>query len=234
MSEISEKTSGFVKELGEAARRNPLSAALIGMGVLWLLADGKSAGRAGDLLRSTGLDRAPEIAKDTFASMRSGIDSGASSVRDAAGSSVDVMRERGAQIVNQTTDFAKTISHGGRVFEAARDNLTELFRAQPLALGVVGLAIGAGIAAAFPATDVEDAYMGEVSDTVRSKTAEVAGEQIERATTLATNVIDAATEEAQKQGLTPEGASAAVGEIAERMGRVVDAARSGASNMLGS
>ena len=229
MSEISQKTPGFVKELGEAARRNPLSAALIGVGVLWIFADGKSAGRAGDLLRSVGVNRVPEATNDTLASVKSGIGAGADALREAAGSSFDVMRERGADAVDQAADFAKTMPNPGAVFETARDNLTELLKAQPLALGALGLAIGAGIAAALPATEVEAAYLGEASDTVRSKTAEIARQQIEKVTTLATDVIDAATEEARKQGLTPEGAKAAAGDVADRLGRVVDAARSGGS-----
>ena len=229
MSEISQKTPGFVKELGEAARRNPLSAALIGVGVLWIFADGKSAGRAGDLLRSVGVNRVPEATNDTLASVKSGIGAGADALREAAGSSFDVMRERGADAVDQAADFAKTMPNPGAVFETARDNLTELLKAQPLALGALGLAIGAGIAAALPATEVEAAYLGEASDTVRSKTAEIAGQQIEKVTTLATDIIDAATEEARKQGLTPEGAKAAAGDVADRLGRVVDAARSGGS-----
>jgi len=229
MSEISQKTPGFVKELGEAARRNPLSAALIGVGILWIFADGKSAGRAGDLLRSVGVNRVPEATNDTLASVKSGIGAGADALREAAGSSFDVMRERGADAVDQAADFAKTMPNPGAVFETARDNLTELLKAQPLALGALGLAIGAGIAAALPATEVEAAYLGEASDTVRSKTAEIARQQIEKVTTLATDVIDAATEEARKQGLTPEGAKAAAGDVADRLGRVVDAARSGGS-----
>ena len=40
MNDISEKASGFIHDLGEAARQNPLSAALIGMGVLWLFTNG--------------------------------------------------------------------------------------------------------------------------------------------------------------------------------------------------
>ena len=36
MTEVLERGSSFVRDLGEAARENPVSAALIGMGVLWL------------------------------------------------------------------------------------------------------------------------------------------------------------------------------------------------------
>jgi hypothetical protein len=52
MSDISQKTSGFVRDLGEAARQNPLSAALIGMGVLWLFTSGRTVERAGEFARS--------------------------------------------------------------------------------------------------------------------------------------------------------------------------------------
>ena len=79
----------------------------------------------------------------------------------------------------------------GDAFQAARENLTELFRAQPLALGAIGLAIGAGIAAALPGTDVENSYLGEVSETVKSKTAEIAGQQVDKAAALANDAMDA-------------------------------------------
>jgi hypothetical protein len=38
MTDMTEKGSDFVKDLGDAARRNPISAALIGMGIVWLFA----------------------------------------------------------------------------------------------------------------------------------------------------------------------------------------------------
>ena len=38
MNNVSEKGSDFIQDLGDAVGKNPLSAALIGMGVLWLFA----------------------------------------------------------------------------------------------------------------------------------------------------------------------------------------------------
>ena len=229
MSDMSEKTADFVKDLGDAARRNPVSAALIGLGVLWLFTGGKSAGRAGDLSRSTGLNRLPESAKDTLGNVGSGLSSGTGSVRDAASSSLETIREEGAATLDHAAEFARQIPEPGAMFETARDNLTELFRAQPLALGAIGLAIGAGIAAALPSTDVENAYLGDVSETVRSRTAEIAGQQIDKAASLATDVIDAAAAEAREQGLTTDGARAAVKDITGRVGRVADAAKKSAA-----
>jgi hypothetical protein len=213
MSDLGDKTSGFVNNIAEAARRNPVSAALIGMGVLWLFA-GKSTGRVGDLVSRTGLNQIPEAAMNTFSSEESNNWTPGLRGED---SSFDFVRETSAAGLD-----AAPID----VFETARDNLTALFKAQPLALGAVGLAIGAGIAAAIPGTEVENAHLGEVSETVRSKTAEIAGQQVDKATALATQVIDVATEEARKQGLTVDGVKGAAGDFAKKIGRVADAAQS--------
>jgi hypothetical protein len=216
MNDVGDKS--FIDSLGEAARRNPLSAALIGMGVLWLFA-GKTNGQAGDLAKST-LDRIPEATRHRT-----------DAISDAVESSFDAVRVKSAGVANAAAEFAQGMANPADVFETARDNLTALFKAQPLALGAIGLAIGAGIAAAIPGTEVENAYLGEVSETVRSKTAEIAGQQVDRATMLATQVIDGAAEEACKQGLTTEGVKAAAGDLAERVGLVVEAAQTSAADL---
>jgi hypothetical protein len=220
MNDMTEKATGFVDDLGAAARRNPISAVLIGIGMASLFASGKFAGRVGDVLRSAGLDRVPAAANSE-------------ALRDAANTSFDALREKSADAVGQLTEFSRTMPDPGELVDTARDNLTELFRAQPLALGVIGLAIGAGIAAALPNTDVEDSYLGEASDTVRSKTAELAGHQVDNATKLASNVFDAAAEEARRQGLTLEDAKAAAGSVAGKVSRVAEAARRSASEQTG-
>jgi hypothetical protein len=215
MNDKTESGSSFVQDLRDAATRNPVSAALIGMGVLWMLTGGKSPAGAANAFRSAGLDRIPEALDN----VRSG------SVRDAAASTLDAVRERGASTLDNVEEYRRAMPDPGAVFDTARDSLTELFRAQPLALGAIGLAIGAGIAAALPKTDVEDAYLGEVSQTVKTQVVEIAGAQVEKATALASDVVEAASAEAQKQGLTPDGAKAAVDDITGRVGRVVDAAK---------
>jgi hypothetical protein len=102
--------------------------------------------------------------------------------------------------------------------------LTDLFEAQPLALGAIGLAIGAGIAAALPHTDIENAYLGDTSETLKSKAVEIAGDQIERASTLASDLVEATTEGVRKEGLTMERAKAAVNDLSGKVSRVADAA----------
>ena len=222
MNDRTESGSSFVNDLREAATRNPVSAALIGMGVLWMLTGAKSPAGAASALRSAGLDRIP----DALDNVRTGLAQSAGSVRDAAASTLDAVRERSASTLDNVTQYGRgAMPDPGAAFDSARDSLTELFRAQPLALGAIGLAIGAGIAAAMPNTDIEDAYLGEVSQTIKTQAAEIVGQQVERATALANDVVEAASAEASKQGLTPDGAKAAVDDITGRVGRVVGAAR---------
>ena len=242
MSEISEKTSGFVRDLGEAARQNPLSAALIGMGVLWLFTGSRTAERAGEFVRDSGFDRIPDAG--AFEAARSTFNSGADAIGERITSAKDALRDGSAGAFDSANrigrDYADTASEyvssmpgAGEMFETVRSNLADVFRAQPLALGAIGLAIGAGIAAALPPSELEATYLGETSDTVRTKAADFAAEQTSRATTVAESVLSAVTEEARRQGLTVEDAKSAVGDISAKVGRVADAAGKGIFERVG-
>jgi hypothetical protein len=237
MSDISEKGSDFFRDLGNAARKNPLSAALIGLGVFWLFTGSRPVKRAADFVRRTGFDRIPDAAGNAYEAARSTFRSGAGSIGEHVTSAKDALRDDSADALDSATtrfgrdysdaasDYARSIpGAGAEMFDTARSNLTELIRTQPLALGAIGLAIGAGIAAALPSSEVEVAYLGDTSETVKAKAAEFATEQTAHATTLSEGVMGAVTEEARKEGLAVEGAKSAVGDISAKVGRVVDAA----------
>ena len=253
MSEISEKGSDFVRDLGEAARKNPISAALIGMGVLWLLTGGRTTERVGDLVRGAGFDRIPDAAGNALDAARSTLRSGAESIGDRVSSAAETLRDGGAAGLDHVTragdriartgsdvadaayGYAKNIPDaGGALFGTARENLSELFRTQPLALGAVGLAIGAGIAAALPATDLEAEYFGEASDNFKEQAADFASEQVSRATTIAEEVVTSVSDEARKQGLTVDAAKSALADIPGKLGRVAEAAGKGISDRVNS
>ena len=244
MSELSEKTSDFVRDLGDAARKNPISAALIGMGVAWLFTGGRTAERVGDLVRGAGFDRIPDAAGNALDAARSTLRAGSESVGKGVSSATETLRDAGAagldrvartssEVADTAYGYAQNIPDaGGALFSTARDNLSELFRTQPLALGAVGLAIGAGIAAALPATDLEAEYFGEASDNFKEQAAGFASEQAVRATAVAEEVVNAVSDEARNQGLTLDAAKSAIAELPEKLGRVVDAAGKGISDRV--
>jgi hypothetical protein len=235
MNNVSEKGSDFIQDLGDAVRKNPLPAALIGMGVLWLFAGSRPAERVGDFARSSGLDRIPDPAGYAADAARSTLRSGTDAVGERVASAKDVVKDGVVDALDSMTrygrEYADTASEyvtsipgsSAEIFDAVRSNLTDLFKAQPLALGAMGIAIGAGIAAALPATEIEADYLGETSDTVRKNAAQFAADQTDRVTTVAEAVVNAVKEEAATQGLTLEGAKAAAEDISAKVSRVADA-----------
>jgi hypothetical protein len=248
MSDMSEKGSDFVRDLSDAARKNPISAALIGMGVLWLFTGARTAERVGELVRGAG-DRIPSAAGNALdaarstlrsgseaigtgvSSLGSGVSSATETLRDAGAAGLDRVARAGSEVADAAYGYAQNIPDaGGALFGSARDNLSELFRAQPLALGAVGLAIGAGIAAALPATDLEAEYFGEASDNFKEQAVDFATEQVSRAATVAEDVVSAVSEEARKQGLTVEAAKSALADVPGKLSRVADAAGKGISD----
>lgn len=245
MTEVLEKGSSFVRDLGEAARQNPLSAALIGMGILWLLR-GRTMQAAAGLAGSTRPDRIPEAAGAAFDTTSSTLKSGAKSVvgniasateklQSGATAAMEGVSRFGREQADTVAEYARSVpSTSAEMFGSLRSNLSDIFDAQPLALGAIGLAIGAGIAAAAPSTKTEADYLGETSDSVKQKAKHFAAEQVARAATVAEETLNAAADEARKQGLTLEGAKSAAGEVSEKFARVVDAAGKGFSERMGS
>ena len=103
MNDISDKATGFVQDLGEAARKNPLSAALIGMGVLWLFSNGRTAERVAEVARRSGFDRLPDAAGEAFEAARSQLRSGSDSIGSRAASARDSLREGSAEVIDSAT-----------------------------------------------------------------------------------------------------------------------------------
>jgi hypothetical protein len=235
MSDISEQGANFIRDLGEAVRQNPISAALIGMGVFWMLSGRGTAGeRVREMARRSHLDRIPDAAGDAFdaagstlksgvESMRSSLSSAAERVQDSAAAVLDNRSRPGREQADMVSEYARSVP-GAEMMENARSNLAELFRTQPLALGAVGLAIGAGIAAALPSTELEIDYLGETSDAFKERAQALVAEQASRAAAAAESGVNAAAEEARNQGLTVEGTKSAASEMAAKLGRVLDAA----------
>src|SRR6202790_4115158 len=117
--------------------------------------------------RPAGFNRIPDAAGDAFEAARSTFRTGADSSGESVTSAKDALRDRSANAIDSAARFGRDYADppseyvSSEMFDTVRSNLTELFRARPLALGAIGLAIGAGIAAALPPGEAEAAYLGE-------------------------------------------------------------------------
>jgi hypothetical protein len=227
-----ERVSSFANDLGDAVRKNPVSAALIGMGVVWLFASrtqgANPLGRVGGLADAAqGVWRgAASNLKNASEDMRGRASEASDALRHQGEKLVDGVSEKGGELADSISDYAGAVPNvAGNLLEDVRSNISDLFRSQPLALGAVGLAIGAAVAASIPVTDAETEYLGETSDFVKQKASEIATEKAREAVDLGERVVDALADEARQQGLTADGLKTAASEVTEKVSKVADAAK---------
>jgi hypothetical protein len=171
---MSSTQTGFFDSLVAAAVENPVAAALIGGGALWLLTGDeklKSAARSVTAAASPMID----IGARNLPSAASGLQ------RTAAPPMAPEMNHEGSFQVGETLRDAGSAASGtmsgaaaGEPRQArealtkAQSSLAEVFERQPLILGVVGLAVGAAIAGVFRTFDLENELVGELSDDVKA------------------------------------------------------------------
>jgi ElaB/YqjD/DUF883 family membrane-anchored ribosome-binding protein len=213
------KNSGaneFVHNLGGQVKTNPLPVALVGIGLAWLMAGGRGQPSYGSYQSSSpGMgERAGEMKdqmKDklsgTAQSMREGASSAMSSARstlDSARNTASQAGSRMSELGHSARDRISSLGDSARNrMERARGGMDYMMREQPLALGAIGLAIGACMAAMAPRTRQEDELMGDARDQFLDKAKEVGQEKLEDAKQVANAAMGMATKEAEKRGMTP-------------------------------
>lgn len=241
------QTGDFVSGLQDAVRQNPVSAALIGMGVLWMFAGGSRITAAAALLSpaaratATGIGGGLQASADAASSAGEGL-------RNAASRAADSVRETVADVAATVGDTASQAydSARGAVTDSAsgmkanfRDgtgaatsmagtlqgNLKDTFERQPLLLGAIGLALGAGMAAAVPPTQLETEYAGDAAEKVTAQVKEFATAQVDRVSAAAERTLEAVKDEAAMQGLTPQAAKDAAVAVGAKLKTVAKAAR---------
>ena len=191
---MSSTQTGFFDSLVAAVRENPLAAALIGGGAFWLLAGNESLKSAASSaaaavspivdagtrnLRTAASKLEPASAPPTApdldhnGSFRVGDalrETGSAASDALSGASEKVRRhfDDGVAFARENLSSFADALPGKESLTKAQSSLAEALERQPLALGVVGLAIGAAVAGAFPTSDIENQSVGELSDTVKA------------------------------------------------------------------
>jgi hypothetical protein len=200
---MSGSQGNFVDGLTSAARENPLAAALIGGGALWLLIGSDKLKSAASSVTSAAAPlgdlgaRAQRSAtsswNDTYRSMGNrasrmqdeasrGLDETVRNARttasDAMSGAAETVNERFDEGVAGTREMFDRLGRALPSREAlrqAQSSLSDLLERQPLVLGAVGLAIGATVAGAMAKSSLEDEWVGGWSDDLKADLKERAG-----------------------------------------------------------
>jgi hypothetical protein len=235
---MSEKqTSDFVGGLQDAVRQNPVSAALIGMGLIWMLTGGSRITAAAALMGpaaraaadgvGTALNAASGAAATAVETTRSLGTRAAEQTRDAVAQASDSVSELATNAYNAIKPGAQANNDGASDIPLSPiiASLKDTFERQPLLLGAIGLAIGTAIATALPATKIESDFAGETADRVTAQVKDLASGTVEQVKEAASRAFEAVKDEAAAQGLTAESAKAGAAALGQKVSNVAAAAR---------
>ena len=221
----------FIDGLAAAARENPLAAALIGGGALWLLIGSDKLKNAAGTVTSAAAAPLADFGARAQRSAASGWEDAYGSKRKNASR----MQDEASYGINETVRNARTAASDAmsgaaetmserfdegvagaremfdRVGQAlpkketlrqAQSSLSDLLERQPLVLGAVGLAIGGTVAGALAKSSLEDEWVGNLSDGLKTDLKERAGAVSqsvrEGADTLKAEFADAGAEYADR------------------------------------
>ena len=201
----------FAASLGRTVRANPVPTTLVGLGLGWLMIAGSGTGSR------DAAGREPAPVADRRLSSSPATSGAARPDRPARGSGeadddegsggrmqgvVDDLRDRAGGVRRRAGAAA---AESRRRVASARQRVGRFVDEQPLLLGAVGVAIGAVLAAALPATRRENTLFGETRDRLKDKALESGSRRMEDVEKVVGAAVRTAKDEASQRGLVPPG-----------------------------
>ena len=243
----SENGQDMANNLSRTVKNNPVPISLIGLGLTWLMMSDRnkqnqyrepsyprdrydaSAGYRAANTPSYGPDYDPDDDPDRAdcpgeragAALHEAGQKATAKAADVRDSVTQAATHVGHKINNATDSLREQTAHTA---DQAKRGLQDALREQPLTLVGAGLALGALLGAGLPSTRREDELMGETRDELLDSAKEAGQKQAEKVRKVANAAAEAAVEEADKNGITPEKGK-------EKMENAIDEAKAGAQKI---
>ena len=194
--------------LVELIQRNPVPAALVGIGLGWLYMN-RSSGQPDYRAHSgTHYRYGPDAVRQSYGSGSQGASGGGDGsmfgrAADQVGDMANSAQERVGDLVGSAQervgDMADTVMHQT---QRAPGQLQRMIDRNPLMTAAVAASLGAAVGLWLPTTQVEHQLMGKAHDQAMDRVQRVASDTIDKVEDVAQEVRTTIREEAQSKGLT--------------------------------
>lgn len=197
----------FAENLGNSLKANPLPVMLTSVGLLWMMVGQRNPsgyrsqshdsandmfgnntsvyGHEGEAGRMDKMKAKGSQLKEKAGSARER----ASGFKQRASASSHDIRDKAAATREQLRESASHARDGfGRSVGSARSNFEHYLEEQPLALGAIGIALGAMIGASLPRSQAENRAIGDISERARHKASEMAEKGYQKANEMGESV----------------------------------------------
>jgi hypothetical protein len=176
----------FAVNLGRSVRQNPMPVMLTGIGVLWMIASRNSATSDRGERAQDGSPVSERIAQAGSAVSEKASEA-AASVRERVTDVADTLSEKTSAVSSAVAGATQTVTSQAR---RAREGFSQLLEEQPLLIGTLGIALGALIGYALPATEAEDRLLGETRDRALESVKEAGSQQYAKVREFAADMTE--------------------------------------------
>lgn len=224
-------SSAGASKVLEIVKEHPLPAAVIGLGVGWLLVESSRRSESRGSRSDRGYDGydhdsgdawkrespgALATAKDKFKEMTGSAREAVSNAADTVGEKAEHLKDQAMDLGHQAQDKALKLNRKAKgQVRRVRTGFWETMESNPLLVGAATLALGIVAGLAIPSTDVEDEWMGETRDQLVDQAKELGQEALDKGKEMAGTVADKVKAEAENQGLTPQDLADKVKSVAQ-------------------
>jgi len=210
VASIKSAGSRAVETVGE----HPLPAALIGVGLAWLLLQNSG-------FRPTEprfLKRGRKVIGEVGSTLADAAGTAGETIADAVSSAAETVAEGASSVAEYASEAALAV---GETTASGYEALGSLWERHPLAMSAAVLSAGIAAGMLLPATERESSWMGEAASSVVKKVRRKSSELVEEGRRMAETGVKAAARESLRQGLTGNELVHKVKRVARSAGKAV-------------